>query len=76
MFEGITRWWQSFEAACTIANVDYEQRVLMLQVYLSGFARTVFERFLGQPDNQALKDSKKYKELFKAVKTQMYSEFM
>ena len=33
MSEDITGWWQSFEVACTIANVDYEQRVLMLQVY-------------------------------------------
>ena len=48
----------------------------MLQVYLSRFARTVFERFISQPDNQALKDSESYKELFEAVKSQMYSEFM
>ena len=40
MSEDITEWWQSFEAACKIANVDHEQGVLMLQVYLSGFART------------------------------------
>ena len=70
------RWWKSFEAACMITNVDYEQRVLMLQVYLNGFARTVFERFLSQTNNRALKDSEKYKELFEAVKTQMYGEFM
>ena len=38
MSKDITGWWQSFEAACTIANIDYEQCVLMLQVYLSGFA--------------------------------------
>ena len=67
--EDTTGWWQSFEATCMIANVDYEQRVLMLQVYLIGFARTVFERFISQPDNQALKDSENYKELFEAVKT-------
>ena len=71
MSEDITGWWQSFEEACTIANVDCEQCVLMLQVYLSGFARTVFERFISQPDNQALKDSENYEELFEAVKTQM-----
>ena len=70
--EDIIEWMQCFETTLSISKID---KIDMLKVYVTGYARIVLERYLTTREMKELSSAKEHAEIFDKVRFHLKSEF-
>ena len=73
--EDIIEWLQRFETTWSISKIDGTDKIDMLKVYVTGYARIVLERYLTTREMKELSSAKEHAEIFNKVRDHLKSEF-
>ena len=73
--EDIIEWLQRFETTLSISKIDGADKIDMLKVYVTGYARIVLERYLATREMKELSSAKEHAEIFDKVRDHLKREF-
>ena len=73
--EDIIEWLQRFETTLSISKIDGGDKIDMLKVYVTGYARIVLERYLATREMKELSSAKEHAEIFNKVRDHLKREF-
>ena len=73
--EDIIEWLQRFETTLSISKIDGADKIDMLKVYVTGYARIVLERYQATREMKELSGAKEHVEIFDKVRDHLKREF-
>ena len=73
--EDIIEWLHRFETTLSISKIDGADKIDVLKVYVTGFARIVLERCLATREMKELSSAKEHPEIFDKVRDHLQREF-
>ena len=73
--EDIIEWLHRFETTLSIPKIDGADKIDVLKVYVTGFARIVLERYLATREMKELSSAKEHPEIFDKVRDHLQREF-
>jgi transposase InsO family protein len=73
--EDIIAWLLRFETTLSISKIDSNDKIDMLKVYVTGYARIVLERYMTTNEIRELTTMKEHEEVFNKVRDYLRKEF-